>query len=108
MASLSVYKCDIDGGAPTFTAATAAGDSFANSGRVILIVKNGGTAETTVTVDAVRLCNYGYDHNATMTVAAGGEGWMGVFPVFWYNDEEDLAHITYTATADVTVAVVEV
>ncbi len=108
MATLNVYKCDLDGGKPTFTAAAESGDDFVNSGRAVLVVKNGGVDSVTVTVDAVRLCSYGYEHDAIMTVAPSEEGWLGVFPVFWYNDDTGKAHITYSEVTGVTVAVVEV
>ncbi|RJQ25446.1 MAG: hypothetical protein C4589_11285 [Peptococcaceae bacterium] len=107
MATLSKYVVDLDGGKPTFVAATAGGDDFINSGKDFLVVKNGGAGNINVTIDSVALCSYGFDHNLTVAVAASGEEWIGPFPKARFNDENGKVNVTYSGVTSVTVAVVE-
>lgn len=103
MAQLTVQKATLSGLAPTFAAADAAGDTFANDGRTHLHVKNGSAAAVTVTVDSVTACSYGFDHNAEVSVPAGGERIIGPFD---QNRFGTTAAVSYSAVTSVTVAAV--
>lgn len=108
MALLNVQRTGLAGLAPTFSGASVGGDSFLNSGRTYLHVKNGGTAAITVTVNSQKPCNYGFDHDAVVSVPAGGEQIIGPFQQDRFNDQNGQVQITYSAVTSVTVAVVEV
>ena len=107
MATLNAYRIDLDGGSPTFAAADAAGDEFLNSGRTFLIVKNGGTAAINVTVNSQKPCNYGFDHDIVVSVAAGAEEWIGPFSRERFNDSNGKVQVSYSDVTSVTVAIVE-
>lgn len=104
MAQLNVQKTTLSGVAPAFAAADAGGDTFANTGREYLHVKNASAGAVTVTVDAVRSCDQGFDHNASVSVPAGGERVLGPFTKHRFGG---VASVSYTAVASVTVAVVQ-
>jgi hypothetical protein len=108
MALLNVQRTGLTGLATTFTAASAGGDSFVNSGRAYLHVKNGDTTDKTITVNSQTPCNYGFDHDAVVTVPAAGERIIGPFPKNRFDDANGQVQITYSAVTSVTVAVVEV
>lgn len=101
---LNVQKSSLSGITPVFTAADAAGDTFQNTGKEYLHVKNGSAGAITVTVDSVRSCDQGFDHNASASVPAGGEKVLGPFTQHRFGG---VASVTYTAAAGVTVAVVQ-
>lgn len=108
MAVLNVQRVTQAGIAPTFAAADAAGDEFANGGRTFLWVKNGGAAAITVTVDSVKKCDQGFDHDLSISVPAGGERLIGPFEPGRFNNSSSRVKVTYSAVASVTVAAVEV
>jgi hypothetical protein len=108
MATLNVYKVNLDGGKPSFVPASAGGDDFANSGKTFLIVKNGGAGAVTVTINSQTPCNYGFDHDVQVPVAAGDETWIGPFSKARFNDENGKVQISYSDITSVTVAAVEV
>lgn len=104
---LAIQKISLAGLNPAFTAATALGDEFVNSGRDYLHVINGGVNPVAVTVDSQTRCNQGFDHNVTVDVPAGGEARIGPFPQNRFNDDAGHTHVTYSDAVGVTVAVVE-
>lgn len=108
MAVLTVQRTALTGLAPVFSGAAVGGDSFVNSGRAYLHVKNGSAAAITVTVNSQTACNYGFDHDAVVNVAAGAETIIGPFAQSRFSDASGLVQVTYSAVTTVTVAVVEV
>ncbi len=103
MAQLTVQKISLSGTDPSFAAASAGGDTFANDGNTVLRVKNGGTAAISVTVDAITPCNFGFDHDASVSVPAGGAREIGPFP---QNRFGVTAAVSYSGVTSVTVAAV--
>lgn len=103
MAILAVQKPGLAGAAPTFAAAAAGGDSFPNDGQTLLHVKNGHTAAQTVTADAVSACSFGFDHDAAVSVPAGGERVVGPFPQGRFGTSVAL---TYSGVTALTVAAI--
>ncbi len=101
---LDAQKISQTGTSPSFTAADDAGDSFFNSGDVVLHIKNGGTSLITATIDSVEKCNQGYDHDLQVDVEAGAEKIVGPFPGSRFSDENRRTNISYSAVASVTVA----
>lgn len=104
MALISAQSVSHDGLDPTFEAA-ANDDSFKNTGSEYFHVKNGSAASITVTIDSVKLCNYGFDHNLSVDVPASGEKLIGPFSVARFGSTIEP---TYSDVTSVTVAVVKV
>lgn len=103
MADLAVQQVSLDGKAISLVAATAGGDEFTNTGREVFVVNNGDTTATTVTVDAVHLCNMGFDHNAVVSVPAGARMEIGPFPIERFGTKPK---VTYSKVTSLIVAVV--
>jgi hypothetical protein len=106
MAQLTVKSATIAGVASTYVAASAGGDSFANNGHTVFHVKNGGASAITVTVNSQTACNHGFDHDITVSVAAGEERIIGTFDRSRFNDATGNVLITYSAVTTVTVCAI--
>jgi len=111
MAALTVQSISESGLTPTFSAASAGGDSYANDDRTFLVVKNGGAGSITVTITAQRtsfqLEKFGNVtfSNMQITVGAGSEAWIKA-PVAPYSDASGKAQVSYSGTSSVTVAAI--
>lgn len=103
MAQITVQKITLSGLDPAFVAADAAGDSFANDGKTVLHVKNGSAGAITVTINSERACSFGFDHDAEVSVPAGGERVIGPFYPSRFGTT---VTTSYSAVASVTVAAV--
>ncbi len=108
MAALSVQAASLTGLSPTFGSAAEGGDSFSNSGREYIHVKNGHSGSQTVTVNSQTLCNYGSDHDVAVAIPAGEERIIGPFPKDRFNDAGGLVQLTYSGVTALTIAVVRV
>jgi hypothetical protein len=109
MALLTVQTCNASAGlAPTLIPAGASGDTFANTGNEVLMVKNGGATEITVTIVSAVKCNQGFSHDLAVTVSAGAEKLIGSFNPARFNTSDGIASITYSASTSVTVGVIRV
>lgn len=105
MAALTIQQLVKTGLDVTFAAASAGGDTFVNNGKVLLVVKNGGGAPINVTVDSVRACDQGFDHDLVVAVPAGQERKIGFFEESRFGGQVSVA---YSAVASVTVAAIRV
>src|SRR5438309_655511 len=108
MATLAVQASGESGLNPTYTAAAAGGDAFANTnGNVFLHVKNGGGSSITVTVPArittITDAQRGVvtKADASATIAAAGAQMIGPFKPLSFNDATGKASITYSAVTSV-------
>lgn len=99
MAALNVQKTTLLGTTNVAYQAVSASDTFENDGKTVLRVKNDGAAPVTATVDSLAPCNQGFDHDATLTVAAGQEGVFGPFPRDRFGSP---ATVSFDAIASVT------
>lgn len=109
MATLTVQSTDLDGVVPSYASAAGGGDEFANDGNTFLHLKNGSGGSIDVTVDSVKNCNQGHDHNSVTAVGAGAEAMIGPFPKDRFNDATTgRAAITYSGVTTLTIAVVKV
>lgn len=104
MATLNVQKASLSGLTVSMVAATAGGDTFPNDGYTFLQVKNDDASEKTITIGAVRACNHGFMHDATVAIAAGDTKVIGPFPVERFGGTPD---ITYSAVTSVTIAAIK-
>jgi hypothetical protein len=88
-ATMVPQKTYITGVKPTYNAATGAGDSFANLGRTILIIKNDDAdTDCTVSIPAAVKCSLGYDHDGGCKIPFGEERVFGPFSPTVFNDPE--------------------
>jgi hypothetical protein len=107
VANLEVQRSFVTGGQQlSFTAASAEGDDFINSGREVLIIKNADSSPHTVTIVAQGNCNQGFRHDLTYTVAVSAEEECGPFNASFYSDPSGYTHLSYDAINGITVAVV--
>lgn len=104
MAILTVQDTTIAGVVPSYVA-VAASDSFANGGRTIIHVKNGGASADVVAIDSLTACNQGADHDGGSSVAAGAEKMFGPFDSTRFNDANGRVTITHSFITSVTCAV---
>jgi hypothetical protein len=109
MAALTVQTVAKTGTTPTYAAAAAAGDTFANNGRTFLVVKNANVAATrTVTINSLVNCNQGFDHDVAVVVAISSEEWIGPFEPSRFNNSSGSVSATYSSEADLTVAAISI
>ncbi|HET6528955.1 MAG TPA: hypothetical protein VFG39_09430, partial [Balneolaceae bacterium] len=103
MADVPVQKVTLSGLSPSFQAADSAGDSFVNDGKTILHFVNDDAVEKMVTVESVSKCNFGFDHDLTLTVPATSELKAGPFPTARFNADGKVT-IAYDDVTSLTVA----
>jgi hypothetical protein len=108
MAVINKQKLKEEGLSPSYVAASGTGDSFNNNGDEFLHVKNGHTADQTVTIDSsknsVSDSYYGKlsKSDVVVSVPAGGSMFIGPFPVGGFGRT---ASVTYSGVTALTVAV---
>jgi hypothetical protein len=107
MALLNPQAINLNGTTITFSSASAGGDQFANTGRELLLVRNGGASSVTTTVAAQGRYRGVPFSNVTLTVPAGGEVIAGPFPPEVFNDANGRVNLSYSAVTSVTVAVLQ-
>src|SRR3954470_7776492 len=104
MAALSVQQITTAGVVPaSLVAAAGGGDSFANNGKTVLDVANGGGGSITVTIASQRVYAQGSTHNTTVSVGAGATKRIGPFDTARYNDTSGNVQVTYSGVTTVTV-----
>lgn len=104
MAVLTVLAVAQAGVGPTYVAAGAGGDTFANNGNTMLHVKNASGGALTVTVDSQKTCDQGFDHDVVVSVPAGSERMIGPFPVSRFGRT---ASVSYSGVTSLTVAAIQ-
>ena len=95
---------------PSFAAANADGNSWNNTGREFLHVKN-GASDVVVTVQTPRTVDGQAVSARTVTVPATEERMIGPFPPAIFNQRGalgDVVHVDYDDESNVTVAVFRV
>lgn len=96
--------------APTYAAVGAAGDEFVPTDNTFLHVKNGNAAATNVTVVTPKTVGGQAIADLVVSVPAAGERFIGPFPPSQYANPaagDGKADVTYSVTATVTVACLE-
>lgn len=105
--ALTVQPIGRTGITPSYANANADGNSFANSGREFLHIKNGAT-DCVVTVQTPRTVDGQAVTSRTVTVTASQERMIGPFPPAIFNQGGslgDVVHVDYDDESNVTVAV---
>lgn len=90
------------GAAPVFAAVSAA-DVLQNNGNSYYHVKNAGAGADVVNVDSVAPCNYGFDHDYSVSIPTGQERLLGPFPITRFGAA---VNVTHSQPAGVTAALV--
>ena len=108
MATLTVNSLSLAGTKPTFVAASGGGDDFGNDGvRTFLVVKNGGGAAVTVTINDTGSVSppsaKAFNPDVDVTVNASDEAWIGPFDTARFGSS---VSVSYSAVTSVTVAAV--
>lgn len=93
-------------GPPTFTAPASGGDWAVNDGRQALWVWNQSVSPITVTFAGSVLCDQGQPHAYVMTIPASTLMKSPQFSTRRFKDTDGFLQWTYSATASVTIAVV--
>lgn len=84
---------DID--TPAFVAATGGGDLCLNDGTTVLHFENGADQEVVVTVNSIKPCSHGQDHNSVTTVPVSERRAIGPFDPGRFNDANGKIAISY-------------
>ncbi len=106
MADLTAQDITNTGLAPVFVAADVAGDTFTNTGREVVHVKNGSAASINVTLVGKNACEFGFLHDDVVAVPAGAESIIDPTPTRRFVDKTTKkTTINYSAVTSVTVAV---
>jgi len=109
MAVLTVQDLVITGLTPTFGAAAAGGDQFANDGKTFFYVKNGGGGTVNVTVNS-QVANPPAGTavaNQAVAVAAGVDKLIGPFTQSAWNNANGEVVVAYDQVTSVTVAAIK-
>lgn len=105
MAALSTQTSARGGTAITAASAAGGGDSFANSGKEMIWIKNGDSSSMTLTIATNATTDGLTVPNRTVAVAAGATKLIGPFPTPIYNDVNGNVQLTYSAVTSLTVAI---
>lgn len=110
MAVLTVSQVLITKLAQTLAAAAGGGDSFPNTGKEFLAIKNAGSSITLTVTASGAACNYGVAastaHDQTITVPNDSVIYLiGPFPTLRFNDNNNRVQLAYSGVTTVTVAV---
>lgn len=82
MAALTVAPIARTGDSKSYQTCNAGGDTVVNDGKTFLHFKNTNATPKTVTIDSVKPCSQGFDHNEAITVGATtGDEICGPFEV---------------------------
>lgn len=95
-------------GALITPAAVSASDKFANSGRSILVVENGGGSSVNVTINSQLTADGNAVADKVVAVAAGATRAIGPFAPGVYNDADGFVNVDFSAQTSVTAYVVQV
>ena len=110
MATLATQVLAHGGTAPSYAAASSGGDKGATGSGVFLAVKNSDTATHTVTLPIPETIDGQAVTSRTVDVPAAGSGGTMFIPLLdiYKQPSDGLAHFSYDASTDLTVAVFRV
>lgn len=110
MAVLTVQRISSTKAALTLAAAAGGGDSFPNTGKEMLAIKNAGSQITLTVTASGPACDYGVAattaHDQTHTIPADSATYLiGPFPTKQFNDANGRVQLAYSGVTTVTVQV---
>ena len=107
---LVVKKIVLTGLDPTavaYVSAAVGGDQFPNDGMTFLHFKNGADQETTITINSIKACSQGFDHDSVVVLPVSKERMIGPFDRGRFNNANGEVGITYAGgVTNVTVAAI--
>lgn len=110
MALLTVQEITKTGAIPTFVQVldgdADTDDTFVNDGKTYIeIVNVSASLALVVTVVFQGVCNQGkeHDHDVSVTIAKYTQKKIGPFEPSWFNDSDNLVHVEYDSSADMTI-----
>ena len=108
MALLTTQLISQAGLQPALQAASASGDSYAPASNVFLFVKNGDSAQNTLTVHTTATAFGQPISNIAIPLPAGSETYCGPYdPGEVAQPGSTLANLTYDAVTNVTIAAIQ-
>jgi hypothetical protein len=110
MATLATQVLAHAGTAPTYASAGASGDKCAVGSGLFLQVKNSDSSSHTVTIPIPETIDGQAVTSRVVTIPATGSGGTKMIPMLdiYKQPSDGLAHFTYDANTDLTVAVIQV
>jgi hypothetical protein len=90
----------------TMGAASADGNTFPNTGKELVVIKNASVAPITLTVDVVAKVDDMTVADRTVTLGAGETHYLGPWPKAVYNDDNGNVKLTYSGVVTLTLAVI--
>lgn len=110
MATLASQVIQHGGTAPSFAAASSGGDKALTGSGLVLLVKNSDTVTHTVTLPIPETVDGQAVTSRDVTIPAAASGGLEAIPLLsiYKQPSDGLAHFTYDASADLTVAVLQV
>lgn len=103
---LAVQQVSRTGLNPAYTAADGTNmNAFANDGRTLLHVKNGGGAPINATIDTPGMVDGLAVGNLIISIPNAGERIIGPFPTNIYNEADEKVYVDWSGVTNVTVAV---
>jgi hypothetical protein len=106
MAVLAAQQVTLAGTAVTMSSAAGGGDRVPVGPTNWVRVTNGSGSSVNVTVDSIKPCDQGFDHNLVVAVAAGATKDIGPLTPGRFQDTDGLAGVNYSLATSVTVAAV--
>jgi len=85
----------LDPEAVAFVAATGAGDLCPNDGMTFIWFDNGADQEVVVTINSIKTCSHGQDHNSITTVPINKHRLIGPFDRGRFNNAAGKLEISY-------------
>lgn len=107
MATLTAQSIVRTGLDPTYSACAAGGDEFVNNGDEFIHIKNGHTAEQTVTITTPATVDGLAVADRAVAIPNGEERIIGPFPKATYDDSAGKVQLTYDAVTSLTIAVLK-
>lgn len=109
MATVATQSISLAGLAPAYSAASAGGDSFKPADRTFLHIKNASAASVTATLVTPGEVQGLAVEDVAVAIPAGAERMVGpLSPELFHDRADGLGDVTWSATASVTFAVVNI
>jgi hypothetical protein len=86
-------------------ASGATGNTFPNSGREFVAIKNNYSNDMTVTFNDQSVCDHDFDHDVVAVIATGVTKMFGPFPVAWFTKTCQMTYTLGTGGTAPTMAV---
>jgi len=102
---ITIQPISRSGLTPSYEAANADGNYFANSGNEFFHVKNGDSSPHTVTIQTPNTVDGLEIADRVVTVPATSEKMIGPFPAGTYNDGSGNVNLSYDDITSMTIAV---